>query len=95
MTAIASLLVGALLGAVYAAASFVAVRRARTMAPNDALRHMMRGMLVRMALVLAAFAAVLAWVPVQRGPFVLGLGLLFVAGLLAEAVLVLRRPVAA
>jgi len=95
VTAIASLLVGALLGAVYAAASLAAVRRARTMAPTDALRFMMRGMLVRMALVLAAFAAVLTWAPVQRGPFVLGLGLLFVAGLLAEAVLVLRRPAAA
>ncbi len=95
MTATASLLVGALLGAAHAAAALVVARRARTLAPTAAMQTVMRAMLVRLTLVLAAFAAVVAWVPVQRGPFVAGLGLLFVAGLVAEALLVLRRPTAA
>ena len=95
MTAIASLLLGALLGVANAAASLVAVRRAQGLEPTRALRIVMGGMVVRLPLLLAAFAAVLAWVPVQRGPFVLGLGVVFVGGLLAEAFFVLRRPVAA
>lgn len=95
MTAIASLLLGALLGVANAAASLVAVRRAQALEPTRALRVVMVGMMLRLPLLLAAFAAILAWVPVVRGPFVLGLGVVFVAGLLAEAFFVLRRPVAA
>lgn len=95
MTATASLILGALLGAGHAAAALVVARRARSLAPTEALRVVMRGMLIRMAAVLAVFAALLAWVPLARGPFVLGLGVLFAAGLVGEALLVLRRPSAA
>lgn len=95
MTATASLLLGALLGAAHAASALVTVRRARTLPHTEALKVVMRGMLVRMAVVLAVVAAVLAWVPVARGAFIAGLGVLFVAGLLAEAALALRRPAAA
>ena len=86
-----SLLLGALLGAANVAASLLAVQRARTLEPTRALRVVMVGMMVRLPLVLAAFAAVLLWVPVERGAFVTGLGVVFVAGLLAEAFWVLRR----
>lgn len=95
MTATVSLLLGALLGAAHAAAALVVARRARSLPPTEALRVVMRAMLVRMAAVLAVFAAVLAWVPVERGAFVLGLGVTFVAGLVGEALTVLRRPSAA
>lgn len=95
VTATASLLLGALLGAANTAAALIAVGRARTLEPNRALRVVLGGMLVRMSVVLAVFAAVLAWVPVARGAFVAGLGVVFVAGLLLEAFLVLRRPAAA
>ncbi len=95
VTVTASLLLGALLGLANAAAALVAVRRAQALEPTPALRVVMVGMMIRLPLLLAAFAAVLAWVPVARGPFVIGLGVAFVAGLLAEAFFVLRRPVAA
>ncbi len=85
----ASLLLGALLGAAYAAAALFGVWRARTLAPNHALRVVVSGMLVRMVAVLTAFAAVLVLLPVHRGAFVGGLGAVFVAGLLAEVFLVL------
>lgn len=89
----ASLLLGALLGVAYSAAALLVARHARTMEPNRALRVVLAGMLVRMVLTLTAFALILATVPVQRGPFVLGLGVVFVIGLLAEAFVVLGRPV--
>lgn len=92
MTLSASLLLGALLGAANAAVALLVARRARTMASDRALRVVLGGMMVRMVVVLAAFALLLALVPVQRGPFVLGLGVVFGLGLLAEVFLVLGRP---
>lgn len=94
MTVTASLLLGALLGAAHAVASVATVRRARALPQAEALRVVMRGMLVRLGVGLALVAAVLAWVPVQRGAFLAGLGVLFVAGLVAEAALALRKPAA-
>ena len=88
----ASLLLGALLGTAYSAAALLVARHARSLEPNRALRVILAGMLVRMVLTLTAFALILAAVPVQRGPFVLGLGVVFVLGLGAEALLVLGRP---
>ena len=87
-----SLLLGVLLGVAYSAAALLVARRARGLAdPNAVLRLVLGGMLARMALTLAAFAAILAWVPVQRGAFVGGLGVAFALGLAAEMSLVLRR----
>lgn len=85
----ASLLLGALLGVAYTAASLLVARRVRTLEPNHALRVVLVGMLVRMTLMLAAFAAILLTVPLHRGAFVSGLGVVFVAGLIAEVFLVL------
>lgn len=92
MSLSASLLLGALLGVAYSAAALLVARRARTLEPNHALRVVLGGMLIRMGLTLAAFAAVLALVPVNRGAFVGGLGATFLLGLLAEVFLVLGRP---
>ena len=91
MTAPASLLLGALLGAANAGAAAWTARRAAGMEPDRGMRLVLGGMGVRMALVLAAFALVLLFVPVHRGAFVGGLGLLFVVGLVAEVALVLGR----
>ena len=88
----ASLLIGALLGAANAAAALWIARRAGALEPNRALQIVLGGMVARMLVVLAAFAAVLVAVPVQRGAFVTGLGVVFVLGLLAEVFLVLGRP---
>lgn len=88
----ASLLLGALLGAANAAAAAWIARRAGSLGSDRALRLVLGGMMARMALLLAAVALVLVFVPVQRGAFVGGLGVLFVAGLVAEVALVLSRP---
>ena len=90
MTATASLLIGALVGAVYAVAAVWTARRAAAHGPDAALRIVLVGMLVRMAVMLALVALVLAALPVHRGAFVGGLGALFLAGLLGEVALVLR-----
>ena len=91
MSLFASLLLGALLGLVNAAAALWTARRAMAGEPARALRVVLGGMVVRMAVVLAAVALVLALVPVSRGAFVGGLGLLFVGGLLMEVAFVLGR----
>ena len=89
----ASLLLGVLLGVAHAAAALLVARRARAAADSTkAIQVVLGGMLVRMALVLAAVAAVLVTLPVQRGPFVAGLGVAFALGLVAEVTLVLGRP---
>lgn len=91
MTVSASLLLGALLGAANAVAAAWTAHRAMAGAPERALQLVLGGMVARMAVVLMAVALVLALVPVHRGAFVGGLGVLFVGGLLAEVVLVLGR----
>lgn len=91
MTVPASLLLGALLGAANAAAALWTARRAAGLEPTRALRVVLGGMVARMALTLAAVALVLVLVPVHRGAFVGGLGLLFLGGLVAEVLLVLGR----
>lgn len=88
----ASLLLGALLGALNAAAAVWTARRAATRGSDRALRMVLGGMMVRMVLVLGAVAAVLALLPVHRLGFVGGLGLLFAAGLVAEVVHLSSRP---
>ena len=91
----ASLLLGALLGVAYTAAALLVARRAKSVGDgNKALQLVLGGMLARMAVMLVAFAAVVAFVPVQRGPFVLGLGVVFVLGLVAEVLFVSGRPAA-
>ncbi|WP_412070018.1 hypothetical protein [Rubrivirga sp. IMCC43871] len=95
MSLLASLLLGALLGVAYTAAALLVARRASAVADgNKVLQMVLGGMLARMALMLAAFAAILALVPVQRGPFVLGLGVVFVIGLVVEVFFVLGRTAA-
>ena len=91
MSLSASLLLGALLGAANAAAAVWTARRASALGSNAALRLVLGGMAARMGLVLAAFALVLALVPVHRPAFVGGLGLLFAVGLVAEILLLLSR----
>lgn len=88
----ASLLLGALLGAANAAAAAWMARRAATLDSDRALRLVLGGMMARMGLLLAAVALVLIAVPVHRGAFVGGLGVLFAVGLVAEVALVLSRP---
>ena len=88
----ASLLLGALLGAAYAAAALLGAQKARTLEPNHALRVVLGGMLIRMVLMLVAFGAILATVAVHRGGLVLGLGVVFVIGLILEVLFVLPRP---
>ena len=91
MTLAASLLLGALVGAANAAAAVWTVSRAGGLGSDRAMRLVLGGMMVRLVVVLAVFAAVIAVLPVHRGGFVVGLGVLFAAGLAAEIVLVLRR----
>lgn len=88
----ASLLLGALLGMANALAAVWVARLSLSLEPSRGMQVVLGGMVVRMGAVLAVFALVVALLPVQRGAFVLGLGMLFVAGLVAEAVLVLNRP---
>ena len=91
VTLTASLLLGALVGAANAAAAVWTVNRAAGLGSDRALRLVLGGMALRLLVVLAVFAAVIAALPVHRGGFVTGLGVLFAAGLAAEIVLVLRR----
>ncbi len=91
MTVTTSLLIGALLGAANAVVAAWTAHKAMGGAPERALHVVLGGMVARMAVVLAAVALVLALVPVHRGAFVGGLGVLFVGGLLAEVALVLGR----
>ena len=91
MTFAASLLLGALVGAANAAAAVWTASRAARLDSGRALQLVLGGMMARMLVVLAVFAAVIAVLPVHRGGFVVGLGVLFAAGLVAEIVLVLRR----
>ncbi|MEM1118735.1 MAG: ATP synthase subunit I [Bacteroidota bacterium] len=91
MTLSASLLIGALLGAVNAAAAVWTVSRATALAPNRALSLVLGGMLGRLAVLLAAVALVLMLVPVHRGGFVGGLGVVFLVGMVAEVLFVLGR----
>lgn len=91
MTATASLLLGALLGAVNAGAAAWTARRSLALDPERGMRFVLSGMAARMGVILLAFGLVLAFVPVQRGAFVIGLGVLFALGLIAEVALVLGR----
>ena len=91
MTVTASLLLGAFVGAINAVAAAWTAHRATVGDPAKAMTLVLGGMVVRMILILAAVAAVLALLPVQRGAFVVGLGLLFVCGLFAEIAIVLSR----
>ena len=95
MSLSASLLLGVLLGVAYSAAAVFVARKATGMEPNRAMRLVLAGMLVRMVFALGAVALILFAVPVQRGPFVIGLGVTFVLGLLAEVSLLGRRPTSA
>ncbi len=91
MTFAASLLLGALVGAANALAAVWTASRASGLDSNQALSLVLGGMMVRMLVVLAVFATVLMALPVHRGGFVTGLGVLFAVGLVAEILLVLRR----
>ena len=91
MTVSASLLIGALLGGANAAVAVWTASRATALEPNGALRLVLGGMVGRMFALLGAVALVLALVPVHRGAFVGGLGLVFVIGMTAEVLLVLGR----
>lgn len=91
MSVSASLMLGALVGAVNAAAAAWTAHRATVGDPSRALNLVLGGMVVRMVLVLGAVALVVALVPVHRGAFIGALGLLFVGGLLAEVAIALGR----
>ncbi len=91
MSVSASLMLGALVGAINAAAAAWTAHRATLGHPDRALHLVLGGMVVRMVLILGAVALVLALFEVHRGAFVGGLGLLFVGGLFAEIAIVLSR----
>ena len=92
MSVATSLLLGALLGAANAAASLLLARRSRGRDLNGVMKVVLGGAMARLAVLLAAVTAVLVLVPVRQLPFVGGLGVVFVAGLLAEVALVSARP---
>ena len=92
MSVAASLLLGALLGAANASASLLMARRSRGRDLNGVMKVVLGGGLVRLVLLLAAATAVLVLVPVRQGPFLIGLGVVYVAGLLTDVALVLGRP---
>lgn len=91
MSATSSLLIGALLGALNAAIALAVARRASTLGVSSALNLVIGGMTIRMGLLLGAVALVLATLPVHRLAFVGALGVVFVAGIVAEVALVLGR----
>ena len=92
MSALASLLLGAALGGANAAVALLVARRASRLSVAGVLGVVVGGGLVRMAVLLGAVVAVLLTLDVARLPFVAGLGVVFVAGLLAEVAFVARRP---
>ena len=91
MTVPASLLLGAFVGAINAVAAAWTARIAMAGEPGKALHLVLGGMVVRMVVILGTVAAVLALLPVHRGAFIIGLGFLFVCGLLAEIAIVFSR----
>jgi len=92
MSVTASLMLGALLGIANAAVALLVARRGRTMTLNQTMKLVVGGGMLRLAVLLAAVVGILVSLPVHRLAFVGGLGVLFVAGLLAEVALVLGRP---
>ena len=94
MTVTASLLLGALLGAANAAAAMLLARRAAAAEPHRGIQLVLASLLVRLVVLLAAVAGVLVAVPVVRVAFVAGLGVVFVAGLVAEVFYVQSRAAA-
>lgn len=91
MTPVASLLLGALLGAANAVSALGVARWTTRMEAAPAIKLFLGAMGLRMLLTLAAVAAVVAFVPVHRGAFVAGLGVLVAAGLAVEVFFVLGR----
>ena len=85
-----SVLLGVALGAANAAASLLLARAARGRSQRAFMKLVFGGMVVRLTLLLAAFAAVVALFDVHRGGFVGALGATFVLGLGAEVLLVPR-----
>ena len=92
MSVVTSLLLGALLGTANAAAALLLARRGRTLDLNPAMKIILGGGFVRLALLLGAVVLVLATLAVDRLAFVGGLGAVFVVGLALEVALVTRRP---
>lgn len=91
MSVTASLMLGAFVGAVNAAAAAWIAHRAFAGDPTKAMNLVLGGMAARMAVILGTVALVLALYPVHRGAFIGGLGLLFVVGLGAEIMIALGR----
>lgn len=87
----ASLVVGIGLGAANGALSVVIARLALTRPQKAFLAIVLGGMAVRMVALLVIVALVLLFVPVQVGPFVGGLLVAFMLGLVAEARFLMKR----
>lgn len=86
-----SLVLGALLGVIHAVAACVMALRASRYEAKQAVRLVVGGMAVRMVFVLAMFAIILAVLPVSRGAFVGAFGVMLLAGLIVEAVILTAR----
>ena len=95
MTALASLLLGAALGGAHAVAGLGVARLANGRAKERYAAVVLAGTALRLFLATVAILLVLLLVPVQTVAFIGGLGVTFVLGLLAEVLLLLRRPAAA
>ena len=95
MTATASLLLGAALGLTHAAAGVGFARLARGKADKHFAAVVLGGTALRMFAALAVVVLLLYLGAVETAPFLAGLGVTFVIGLLTEVILLVRRPMAA
>lgn len=86
-----SLALGVFLGVIHAVAACVVALWASRRKIGYAVRLVVGGMVVRMTVVLAAFSAILAFLPVRRGLFIGAFGVTLLAGLIIEAILLTMR----
>ncbi|MEM1055079.1 MAG: hypothetical protein AAGI52_06100 [Bacteroidota bacterium] len=91
MSALASLLLGAALGAAHALMGVLTARLAEGKSYQVFAVIALGGTLFRMLVVLAIVVGIYLLAPVEIAPFLGGLGVTFVVGLAAEVLLLLRR----
>ncbi|NNF57718.1 MAG: hypothetical protein HKN04_05700 [Rhodothermaceae bacterium] len=95
MTATASLLLGAALGLAHAVAGLGVARLASGREDRFFAPIVLGGTVLRLFAALLVIVVVFLFASVQTAPFLIGLGVTFVVGLVSEVVLLLRRPMAA
>ena len=92
MTALASLLLGAAIGLAHAVAGLGVARLAHGRTAHQHTTIVLGGTALRLFVATAAILLVLLLAPVQTAAFVGGLGATFLLGLVAEVILLVRRP---